>query len=69
MDGTATDTYGFGETNMRIGLTNQSELDLIWQPRHSTPAIPGIVRPLFGIACRLCERHSESPHLRVRSHR
>jgi Putative MetA-pathway of phenol degradation len=31
-DGTVTDTYGFGETNMRIGLTNQSELDLIWQP-------------------------------------
>jgi Putative MetA-pathway of phenol degradation len=31
-DGTVTDTYGFGETNVRIGLTNQSELDLIWQP-------------------------------------
>jgi Putative MetA-pathway of phenol degradation len=31
-DGTVTDTYGFGETNVRIGLTNQSEFDLIWQP-------------------------------------
>jgi hypothetical protein len=31
-DGTVTDTYGFGETNIRIGLTNQSELNLIWQP-------------------------------------
>jgi hypothetical protein len=31
-NGTVTDTYGFGETNIRIGLTSQSELNLVWQP-------------------------------------
>jgi hypothetical protein len=30
--GTVTDTYEVGTTNVRIGLTNASELDLIWQP-------------------------------------
>lgn len=31
-DGSATDSYEFATTNIRVGLTNWSEMNLIWQP-------------------------------------
>ena len=31
-DGTRTDTYKLGTTNIRIGLTNSTELNVVWQP-------------------------------------
>jgi hypothetical protein len=31
-DGTVTDSYEIGTTNLRIGVTSNVELDLIWQP-------------------------------------
>jgi hypothetical protein len=31
-DGSTTDSYEFGTTNVRVGLTNWSEMNLIWQP-------------------------------------
>ena len=31
-DGTITDSYEFATTNVRIGLTNSAEINLIWQP-------------------------------------
>jgi len=31
-DGSVTDSYEFGTTNVRVGLTNWSEFNLIWQP-------------------------------------
>jgi hypothetical protein len=31
-DGSVTDSYAFGTTNVRVGLTNWSELTMIWQP-------------------------------------
>lgn len=31
-DGSVTDSYNFGTTNVRVGLTNWSEMTLIWQP-------------------------------------
>lgn len=31
-DSAVTDTYEIGTTNVRIGLTNSSEVDVIWQP-------------------------------------
>ena len=31
-DGTVTDSYEFATTNVRIGLTNSAEINLIWQP-------------------------------------
>jgi hypothetical protein len=31
-DGTVTDTYEFATTNIRIGLTHNTEIDLVWQP-------------------------------------
>jgi hypothetical protein len=31
-DGTVTDTHEFATTNIRIGLTRNTELDLVWQP-------------------------------------
>lgn len=32
VDGTATDSYEFVTTNIRIGLTNDTEINFVWQP-------------------------------------
>ena len=32
VDGTRTDTFEFGTTNIRFGLTSSTELNLVWQP-------------------------------------
>jgi len=32
VDGSVTDTYEFATTNVRIGLTSNTELSLVWQP-------------------------------------
>jgi hypothetical protein len=34
-DGTATDSYEFATTNIRIGLTNNTEINFVWQPHGS----------------------------------
>jgi hypothetical protein len=31
-DGTVTDSYEFATTNVRIGLTNSTEINVVWQP-------------------------------------
>ena len=31
-DGTVTDSYEFATTNIRIGLTNNTEINVVWQP-------------------------------------
>jgi len=31
-DGTVTDSYEFATTNVRIGLTNNAEINFVWQP-------------------------------------
>jgi hypothetical protein len=31
-DGTVTDTYEFATTNIRVGLTSNTEVNLVWQP-------------------------------------
>ena len=31
-EGTRTDSYEFATTNVRLGLTNQSEINVVWQP-------------------------------------
>lgn len=43
MDGATSDTFDFADTNLRIGLTNDIELSLVWQPY-------GIVRTNGGAA-------------------
>lgn len=40
-DGTVSDTYEFGTTNMRIGLTNSAEVNVVWQPYGVVRARPG----------------------------
>ena len=34
-DGTVTDSYEFATTNIRIGLTNNTEINVVWQPHGS----------------------------------
>jgi hypothetical protein len=34
-DGTVTDSYEFATTNVRIGLTDNSEINVVWQPHGS----------------------------------
>lgn len=31
-DGAITDSYEFATTNIRIGLTNETEINFVWQP-------------------------------------
>jgi hypothetical protein len=40
-DGTVTDTYEAGTTNVRLGLTYNSELNVIWQPYGAVRTRPG----------------------------
>ena len=43
-DGSTTDSYEFATTNIRIGLTNETEINFVWQPygtsRTRQPGVP-----------------------------
>jgi len=39
-DGTVTDSYEAGTTNVRIGLTSSTELSLVWQPYGAVRTFP-----------------------------
>lgn len=40
-DGTVSDTYEFGTTNVRVGLTNSAEINVVWQPYGVVRTRPG----------------------------
>ncbi len=40
-EGTVTDSYEFGTTNIRIGLTNAAEINVVWQPYGVVRTKPG----------------------------